>query len=199
MKLLSYFATITLALLLLLGSASVSAQSADQVSYTPLEPIPGYSPDAGQINFAGMLNLLFKALFAAGALFAVVMLVFGGIMYMVSGAGVEMGEAKKRIEAAIWGLLLLAGAYLILYTINPQLLVFNISGIDSPTPNAAGNGPIDINIHGGNTLPVCSSHMPTASQMKNFGNYCASLGKKAAGLDETQTINGEVCGLVGCE
>ncbi|HEX2614788.1 MAG TPA: hypothetical protein VHL10_04795, partial [Nitrososphaera sp.] len=91
----------------------MSAQSADQVSYTPLEPIPGYSPDAGQINFAGMLNLLFKALFAAGALFAVVMLVFGGIMYMVSGAGVEMGEAKKRIQAAIWGLLLLAGAYLI--------------------------------------------------------------------------------------
>lgn len=143
------FLTLVIAVVLVtnLGAGLALAQgTSNAVQYTPLEPIPGLQ-NGGNICFASLLNQTFKVLFTAGALFAVVMLVWGGISYMVSQAVGELGEAKKRMWAAIYGLLLLAGAWLILNTINPQLLVFNISGIpcgsdteNSSTPNGGGTG-----------------------------------------------------------
>jgi len=123
-------------LLVSMGASTAFAQGIEsKVEYTPLEPISAFG-DPTDMNFAGLLNGLFRLLFAAGALFAVVMLVWGGITYMVSGAVGEVGEAKKRMQAAIFGLLLLAGAYLILYTINPQLLRFEIGNLDTPSGGA---------------------------------------------------------------
>jgi hypothetical protein len=99
-----------------------------KLGYCPLEPLPGFTGDLSQLNFAQLLGLLFNILFTAGALFAVVMLVIGGIGYMVTAGGVgEIGEARKRMWAAILGLIILAGAWLILYTINPHLLNFDLS------------------------------------------------------------------------
>ena len=132
--------------------AGTQVQSGDQtpttngtLEYSPLEPLPGLE-GIENVDFATMLNLLFKVLITVGALFAVGMLVWGGIMYMASGATGEIGEAKKRMQAAIYGLLLLAGSWLILNTINPQLLNFNISGIEGgggapgTTDNSIRNG-----------------------------------------------------------
>jgi len=104
------------------------------LKYSPLEPLPGLE-NVSTVDFASMLNLLFKVFITVGALFAVGTLVWGGIMYMASGATGEIGEAKKRMQAAIYGLLLLAGSWLILNTINPQLLNFSLS-LD---PNATAN------------------------------------------------------------
>jgi hypothetical protein len=100
-----------------------------KINYSPLEPLPGLE-NVSTVDFAGMLNLLFKLMISIGALFAVGTLIYGGIVYMVSGATGEIGEAKKRMQAAIWALLLIAGSWLILYTVNPKLLEFNL-GIDS--------------------------------------------------------------------
>lgn len=122
------------------GASLALAQGIEsKVEYTPLEPISAFG-NPTDMNFAGLLNGLFRLLFTAGALFAVVMLVWGGITYMVSGAVGEVGEAKKRMQAAIFGLLLLAGAYLILYTINPQLLRFEISNLDSGNTDQTSSG-----------------------------------------------------------
>ncbi len=104
------------------------------LKYSPLEPLPGLE-NISTVDFASMLNLLFRVLITVGALFAVGTLVWGGIMYMTSGATGEIGEARKRMQAAIYGLLLLAGSWLILHTINPQLLNFSLS-LD---PNATAN------------------------------------------------------------
>jgi hypothetical protein len=107
------------------------------INYSPLEPLPGYE-NLSKLDFAGMLNLLFKLLITIGALFAVGTLVYGGIVYMISGAVGEVGEAKKRMQAAIFALLLIAGSWLILYTINPKLLEFNL-GVDSLSGNPNEN------------------------------------------------------------
>ena len=54
------------------------------------------------------------------------MIVIGGVEYIISGASESMrGEAKKRIENAIWGLVMALVSYLVLYTINPSLVDFN--------------------------------------------------------------------------
>lgn len=54
------------------------------------------------------------------AISAMIMLVIGGMQYMVAGEK-DPGPAKERIKNAIWGLILALCSYLILYTINPDL------------------------------------------------------------------------------
>jgi hypothetical protein len=68
-----------------------------------------------------------------GGLLAVGVVVYGGIKYMVS-AGNPSGQsdAKEWIWGALLGLLLLGGAYLVLYVINPQLVQLNLASL-SPT------------------------------------------------------------------
>jgi hypothetical protein len=65
---------------------------------------------------------MIKIVIGFGAVLAMVMIVMGGIEYMTDEliSGKEAG--KERIRNAILGLLLALGAYLILNTINPQLL-----------------------------------------------------------------------------
>jgi hypothetical protein len=98
------------------------------------------------LNFAAFLGLIFKILITVGALLAVGTLVYAGISYMLSEAFETKGEAKNRMKAALWGLIILLGAWLMLYTINPQLLNFNLSSIgtlggstNTPTSNAPGS------------------------------------------------------------
>jgi 4-amino-4-deoxy-L-arabinose transferase-like glycosyltransferase len=57
------------------------------------------------------------------------MLVLSGIRYMLSESFTDKDKAKKRISSSLWGLLLLASSWLILYVINPQLLNFKIAHI----------------------------------------------------------------------
>ncbi len=90
-----------------------------------------------------MLGLAFKVMITLGALLAVGTLVYSGIAYMLSSSPLEtMGEAKKRMQSALWGLLILLGAWLLLNTINPQLLVFDLT---IPGSEAAGPNPSGVN------------------------------------------------------
>ncbi len=98
------------------------------LTYTPLEPIPGATTNANgtALSFPALINSMFTVLFTVGALFAVLMLTISGIRYMLSDVVINKERAIKRITACIYGLLLLAGTWLILNTINPQLLNFTL-------------------------------------------------------------------------
>lgn len=63
-------------------------------------------------------------LFALGAVGVAALgaLVIGGFIYMFSDLIDTKSEAKKYIWGAIWGIILALAAYLILYTINPDLV-----------------------------------------------------------------------------
>ena len=108
-------------------------------TYTPLEPIPGL-PQSGS-DFAGFLNGMFKLLFTIGGMVAVASLVYGGITYMVSEIVGKIEWAKRQMRAALWGLALLVAAWLILYTINPDLITFklNVQSITTNAPTSAAN------------------------------------------------------------
>lgn len=92
---------------------------------------------------------MFRLLISLGAMFAVVMLVVAGIGYMISESALDIDKAKNRAKAALWGLLLLSMSWLILYTINLNLLKFNllnqdinqVSGSSVPTPQPAAATP----------------------------------------------------------
>lgn len=110
--------------------------------YVPLEPLTPY----GQYrDFGDYLSTMYQLVVTIGALIAVVMLVTGGVRYMLSEGFTDIDKAKLRIRSALTGLLVLVGSFLILYTINPNLLKFNLlipplknqgaSGFNIPTSN----------------------------------------------------------------
>jgi hypothetical protein len=106
----------------------------------------------GPSAFIGKFYIIALGL-AAAAAFGV--LIYGAILWTLSGAVTSKQDAKEWIWGAIWGLVLLLAAYLILWTINPDLIklkspeeLFKIpAGLSvtpapsvppSPTPRAPG-------------------------------------------------------------
>ena len=93
-------------------------------NYKLLAPLPGLnSVPVGETNALGnYLNIIIKLIIGLAAVAAMVMIVMGGIQYMTSELPGVKGEGKEKITNAIIGLLIALGAWLILYTINPDLL-----------------------------------------------------------------------------
>lgn len=114
------------------------------LAYTPLEPLPGMPVGVGNTALSTMLNYAFRVLLTLGAMFAVGSLVLGGIVYMTSEVVGDKNFARKRIQASLLGLLLLLAAWLILYTVNPQLVTFS----NSLNPSTMGSSGIGANATG---------------------------------------------------
>lgn len=119
--------------------------------YVPLEPLPGLD-QSGTSNFAGLVNTLFTLLISIGGLVAVAALVVGGITYMVSDVVDRKSESKSRMYAAVWGLVLLLASYLILNTINPQLVNFGNFSQDLGSVPDARNAPARAGSGSGNSV-----------------------------------------------
>jgi len=77
-------------------------------------------------NLAEYVAAWYQWLLYAGVIIAVVMIMIGGVQYMVSKGMGSIDSAKKRIQGAVVGLILLFGAYMILATVNPQLVLLQI-------------------------------------------------------------------------
>ena len=74
---------------------------------------------------------------ALAVVLAVIMITVGGFEYMLSGAVDTKTNAIKRIQDAVLGLLLALCSYLILYTIDPNLVSPNNLTIPPITYTAA--------------------------------------------------------------
>ena len=74
------------------------------------------------------INLLYTYSLSIAAIIAVVMIMIGGVQYVIgSGTGGEaVTAARKRITNAVTGLVLLLFAYLVLNTVNPALVKFKV-------------------------------------------------------------------------
>ncbi|MEX0934048.1 MAG: hypothetical protein WD003_02200 [Candidatus Paceibacterota bacterium] len=94
------------------------------IDYTPLAPLDEI--DLREVGLGGYLTQLFKLLIGVTIVLAVVMVVVGGMQYMLSEAITDKSAALKRIWSAVIGLVLISSSVLILQTINPELLKFNI-------------------------------------------------------------------------
>ncbi len=92
----------------------VSAQT-----YQPLAPLPIIS-EGGEVTIATFLPGIYKLAVGAASVIAVVIIILAGFKYMTSEGG--KSEARQSIKNALTGLLMLLGSYLLLYTINPELL-----------------------------------------------------------------------------
>lgn len=97
-------------------------------TYVPLAPLPNTGLDSGTTttNFRSYVLGMFGLLIGAAAALAVIMIVIGGIQYMSTDAISGKSEGKERITDAIYGLLLAISCWLILNTVNPDILKFDV-------------------------------------------------------------------------
>ncbi len=79
-------------------------------------------PWAGATSPADFVSRFYKIALGVVGGAALGVLVYGAILWTVSGAISSKQDAMEWIWAAIWGIVLLLGAYLILNTINPDLV-----------------------------------------------------------------------------
>ncbi len=149
--------------------------------YTLLAPLPGVG-NCKDINgkqvctiqtnqpgaLQNYLSIIFALLIGIAGLLAVIMIVVGGIEYMSTDAFSGKEEGRERVTQAIVGLLLALGAWLILYTINPDILSLRFglgsvsitteeSGSEHDSTSAGSSG-------GAITNPLCSDLSALAAQ-----------------------------------
>jgi len=135
---------------------------------------------AGNSSPAQIVSQLYTyALGIAGTL-AVMMIVYGGIKYIIGAGNTSaQGDAKDIITSAIWGIVLLAGAYLVLSTINPDIVNLNNS-LMSASNNTSGNT--------GNTGTTGQS-LITDQDYRNYLQKFGIQAKPPCGPDEIETQN----------
>lgn len=97
-------------------------------AYTLLQPLPGITEVSGGQGFSQYLSWIFKFALIAAAFLAVIQIVIAGVEMVGSAASEKArGDAEQRIRDAVLGLLLAFGAWLILYTINPDLVKMELN------------------------------------------------------------------------
>ena len=138
--------------------------------YQPLAPLPGLTADKDGKNIPvnakegeeSGLSIYVRGLYKWGVALtsglAVIMIMWGGVEYMTSAGGGGIEEAKKRVSAAIAGLLLALGSYIILQTINRDLVNVHFD-LD----------PIHPKVDKVNTSPSTNAYPPSTAPSSRVG------------------------------
>lgn len=97
------------------------------IEYVPLEPnaFPGINTSGTSGDLGAFLGQVFNFGIAAAVTLAFIMIIWGGIEMMSSDSWTKKDGGKKKIWDAIWGLLIALISWLLLYTINPDLVNFS--------------------------------------------------------------------------
>jgi hypothetical protein len=161
-----------------------------QVAYTPLVGLPGV--DTGG-DFNKFINTLYILSISIAALLAVIKITIAGVKYMLTDVVTSKSEAKKDIQGALLGLLVVISAVMILTFINPQLTTINfnpdrveVAYVPSPPSSKPDNlGPGD-EIITGITETDC---ILQGGEWYAPGGYCIKRGRE--GTDPTDPVDPE--------
>lgn len=176
--------------------------------YVPLAPLPGTvesgcnisDPNANcQADLGTFLPGVFRLLIAIAGGLATLVMVIGGVQYLSTDAISGKEEGMERINNALVGLLLAIASWLILNTINPNTLNFNLSLNRIPAP--AGVAPTDpgtVGVHSctKTTNPTCYNYYPDGSAWP-ADDVERGLLQAANNVTVTSTGGGTVCTTVG--
>ena len=110
--------------------------------------------DMGDVTPGSLVSKIYKIGLAAAGAAAFGVMLFGGIQWMVSGAIPAKQDAMEWITGAVFGVALLFGAYLLLNTINPQLVK-----LDDPDIGPVRLTPVDTPVQAAPSRSVCCYHV----------------------------------------
>lgn len=195
----------------LMLSAMACAGIASAAGYTPLVRIPGL-PATGAVDLSMYMIGLYNFLLSIVGIVAVMMLIFGGMRYITAmGSTSATSSAKDIIINALLGLLLALISWVIVSTINPDVLY-----IKNPTSELLIVSPVrDVACTISNNPCVCNDGTPLSTSTSKScssdcrsGNHCAfvpavstkciAIGasntgvKDASGVYQCACIDGEV-------
>ncbi len=179
-------------------TATVSVSGSDEITnaqlgndtYTFLAPLPGLREVTGNEGVAKFLEKLFIIMISLAGVLAVLSLIFAGFQYITTGVFSVKTDAKDRILNSILGLLLALGAFVILNTINPDLvnnLGLNIETVTLTTPGDT-NEPLISNFQplSGMTCPGNGGKAQIPTIANSFVNKVTyKMGGKGSGNGNT--------------
>jgi len=91
------------------------------------------------------LKYFFSFIILISGIIGFLVLVVAGIRYLTSlGKPEKLQKAKKQLTSAFLGIILLLGSYIILYTINPNLVSFKEPEFPTSYPEIPKNAPINL-------------------------------------------------------
>lgn len=125
MKKKNIFITICLSLVILF---SVSFIAVNAINYVPLESGVFEGVNKDSTNLSTFLSSVFSFGIAIAVVLAFVMIVYAGIIKMTTDSWTKTETANGIITNALYGLGLALVSYLLLYIINPCLVVWTSSG-----------------------------------------------------------------------
>ena len=97
--------------------------------------VDGAAAQTPAANPGAVVAQVYQFALLIGGLLAFGAIVYGGIKYVVAaGSPSAKSDGREWISGALWGLLLLLGAYLILHTINPNLTNLNLPTLEKLKP-----------------------------------------------------------------
>lgn len=96
---------------------------ATPLTYTPMAPIPGFNPGGSIPEF---INAVYKLLIIVGSMFAVIKIAYAGTKYTMSDVVSSKQSALSDIKGVFLGLAILLLPFVVLQTINPDLIKLNI-------------------------------------------------------------------------
>ncbi len=128
----------SLGLLLITFFSFGNRVQADTFTYKPLTTLPGFFDQGKPVQTPeDLVSGAYTLAIGIASILAVLMIVWGGIKYIVSETPFEKGDGKKDIQNAFYGIIILLGAYIILRTINIDLVKRSVV-FTTPTNNLGG-------------------------------------------------------------
>lgn len=190
-------------LLLILILLPFAAFAQATTNFVPLTSLPGLtSVTSNSTNFVALFNNIYKVCIGAAAALALIMIIYGGATWMMAGDSSEkVSQARKHIESAVFGLLLVLSPVIVFGILNPNILSLNlnVSGI-APSGSAGAStagaqttgGPAAGSVAAGGACTsstqcsgtnVCN----TASVATGGGSTCAAPGANTYSCDDKST------------
>ncbi len=133
-----YFIPILIGFIMALGGGALVAFAQ---GYAPLVTLPGVTEVGKKVEMGAYLAGMMKFIIALAGVFAIIIAIIGGTQYVAAGISPDAKSgAKERMFNAFIGLTLVLVSYLILNSINPNLLILNfkLPPVTGTVPSATG-------------------------------------------------------------
>ena len=122
-----FFAIVIVSIMLFSLAGFTFAQRTGRDLEIEYPEIEEFKPEQVTAPVTEYFKYIFNFFVWISGLIALVVLVQAGLSYLTSAGNPEaMNDAKSKIAAALLGILILFGSYLILTTINPDLIAFHL-------------------------------------------------------------------------
>lgn len=150
--------------------------------YTLLAPlVKENNTPVNKADFPTYMRVMFQVAISLASVIAVLMIVYGGVTYMTTDNFSQKQQGKEIIQRTLFGIALIITCWVLLYTINPNLVNFGntnqsideVNNTASSTPVKTGNG-LSSARDAQLAPPPLTDHKPPQGQTREDYDYGAT-------------------------